>query len=193
MADIVAIRAALTRMGFTNPAALFITDDQGLDTLSEFAILKDDEVEHLCKVTRRPGGTVANPQAAVAGQPPTIPNPGIAVSLRAENNLKLMCYFLRYKQRTSRVLAAAEITLDNVRAYHAHKDWEDEHEDTEAPEINPRNWPRTIDAIKNWLRGCLGVSKIPLAYVIRDDMTVPASTTSVKKSTTVPIRHLDRF
>ena len=40
----------------------------------------------------------------------------------------------------------------------------------DAPEINARDWPRTIDAIEEWLRGCLGVTKIPLAYVVRDNV-----------------------
>jgi len=29
-----------------------------------------------------------------------------------------------------------------------------------------------IDAIEEWLRGCLGVTKIPLAYVIRPEEAV---------------------
>ena len=33
MADVVALRAALTRLGFSDKASVFITDDQGLDTL----------------------------------------------------------------------------------------------------------------------------------------------------------------
>ena len=38
----------------------------------------------------------------------------------------------------------------------------------EPPEIDPKDWPRTIKAIKEWLRRCLGMTNIPLAYVIRD-------------------------
>lgn len=174
MADLPALRTALTRIGFTNDAAVFITDAQGLGELAEFQILTDSEVENLCKVTRRPGGTIPNPNVANAGQPGEIPNPGIPVSLRAENNLKLMCYFLRHKERTSRAVTAADVTLANVRTLREHHDWEKNHKDVEAPEINAKDWPRTIDAIEEWLRGCLGVTKIPLAYVIRENVNVPA-------------------
>ena len=49
---------------------------------------------------------------------------------------------------------------------------EDDHKDVEAPVIDSKDWPRTIDAIEEWLRGYLGVSKILLAYVVRDLTTV---------------------
>jgi hypothetical protein len=109
-ANLAAIRTAMERLGFSNAAAEFIVTEQNLDDLAEFALLTDAEVENLCKVIRRPGGVIPNPNAAAAGQPATVANPGIAVSLRAENNLKLACYFLRYKQRASRTVAPADIT-----------------------------------------------------------------------------------
>jgi hypothetical protein len=170
-----AIRSALTRLGFSNQAATFINEDQEMDDLDEFALLTDDEVENMCKVVRKPGGTIENPNADVAGQPPTIPNPGIAITLRAENNLKLACYFLRYKKRTSRAVAPADITLESVRAYREYKKWEEEHKDVDPPEINAKDWPRTMDAIDEWLRGCLGVTKIPLAYVVRPTIAIPTN------------------
>ena len=61
-----AMRQMFTRLGFTQAAAQAIVMEQGFDTLDEVKLLKDDEVESLCKVIRRPGGTVpaANPAAA---------------------------------------------------------------------------------------------------------------------------------
>ena len=60
MADVVALRAALTRLGFSAKGAGFITDNQGLDTLDEFKVLTIDEIEGLCKVkvriTKTPNG-----------------------------------------------------------------------------------------------------------------------------------------
>ena len=115
---------------------------------------------------------MANPNAHEAGQPAQIPNPGIAVSMVAENNLKLCSYFLHFQDRTSRTVAAAGNDRDAVRALKDYKLWEETHEDVEAPEINPRDWPRTIEAIEEWLRGHLGVTKIPLAYVVREEIEV---------------------
>ena len=102
-----------------------------------------------------------------------IPNPGLPVSQRAENNLELMCFYLRYRDRTSRPLDPALITLDNVRGVKYLKEWEEEHKDVEKPELNSKDWPKTIEAIEEWLCGCLGVTNIPLAYVIREEEEVP--------------------
>eukprot|EP00978_Attheya_sp_CCMP212_P030444 scaffold112006_cov46-Attheya_sp.AAC.1 len=72
MADLASTRQLLVRMCFTNAAAAIITDEQGIDEMSEIKILTDSEIEGLCKVVRRPGGTIPNPNAAVAGQPATV-------------------------------------------------------------------------------------------------------------------------
>ena len=180
--DLPALRTALTRLGFSNQAATYITDVQQLDNLEEFRILTDSEVEDLCKTIRKPGGTIANP---VAGGP-DIPNPGIPVPLQACNNLKLMCYFLRFKKRTSRTITAATITIPTVRSLLAYREWEKEHEDPLAPELTFKNWSRTIETLIDYLSQCLGTTKIPLAYVIRDEPVVsPEATDPETNYTTV--------
>lgn len=165
MADLVALRTSLGRMGLSYEAALFLTDVQGMDTLTEFQFLNDDEVESLCRVLRRPGGT--------SGTPP-VPHPGFAVSVRAELNLKMMCYLLRYRERTSRTVTAADITITSVRAVKVHREWENHHKDVDPPTLQTKDWPKMIEAIEEWLRGCLGTTKIPLAYVIRPTIEVIA-------------------
>jgi hypothetical protein len=119
-----AMRTAIGRLGFSVTAATAIVDEQDINSVDELRLLSDDECTNLCKVVRRPGGTVANPQAGVAGQPALIPNPGITVSLRAENNLKLCCYWLRYKEKVSRAITPADILLDPIRAIRGLKEWE---------------------------------------------------------------------
>ena len=128
MADPVAIRATMVRIRFTANAVNVMTEDPGMDLLAEFALLTDDEVINLCKVFRQPGGTVPNPAAGAEGQPDVIRNEGLTVSLRAENNLKLACYYLRYLKRT-RTLSPNLITLVNVRACKDYKLWEKDHKD----------------------------------------------------------------
>ena len=91
MAELQAIRDALERIGFSEEASDYITGDQGLDEVEEFRILSDSEVENMCKNTRCPGGIINNPNRG-RNNPATIPTPGVPVSLKAENNLKLMCY-----------------------------------------------------------------------------------------------------
>ena len=76
MAGVVSLHAALTRLVFSAKSAGFITDDQGLDTLDEVKVLTNDEIESLCKVVWRPGGTVPNLNAGDTGQPAMLLNSG---------------------------------------------------------------------------------------------------------------------
>jgi hypothetical protein len=173
-----AMRTAMDRLGFSNPASMAIVNDQGINTVPELTLLTDDEVANLCKVIRRPGGTINNPNAG-ANQPGLIPNPGVPVPLRAENNLKLCCYYTRYMVKVSRAVTPNMITLEAVRAVRNLKEWEDNQEDPKAPEgiINSKDWAKTMEAIVEYLRANLGVSKVPLSYVVRDDVDAPAAAT----------------
>ena len=123
MADVVALRAALTRLGRSAKGAGFRTDDQELDALDDLKVLTNYEIESLCNVIRRPGGTIPNPNAGAPGQPATLSNTGEQVPLRAELYLKLACYYLRFKDRTSRVVGAPEINLVSTSRLRNHRDW----------------------------------------------------------------------
>ena len=136
--------------------------------LEELSSMKDEDVEQLCKTVRRPGG-----QILVAGV--AQPNHSIPISIRAERNLKLACYYLQYRARVSRLVTAIGIMLDHVRALRNHKEAEGKREDGEAMEINDKDWPKTMEAIEQWLSTCMGVTEIPLAYIVWDDEIPPAA------------------
>ena len=84
-------------------------------------------------------------------------------------NLKMACYYLQFKDRNSHVVGFPDINLVNVRALRNHRDWEKSHKDVDAPEMSLWDWPRNIEIIEECLRGCLGVSNIPLAKVVRSE------------------------
>src|SRR5688500_18218606 len=111
MAGLVTLKSALGRIGFAVDAAKAITTTQGIDSLSEFELWSDSKVENLCKVLCCPGGVLAQAGAAAAQ-----PNPGITVSLHAENKLKMMYYFLYYRIRTFCPTTATDIMLQSIRA-----------------------------------------------------------------------------
>ena len=171
--DVAALRTALGRIGFSNQAATAITTVQQIDSVEELGLLEDEAVYNLCKVTRKPGGTITN-NAAVVGAPANISDPGTQVSLRAENNLKLTAYWLRHRVRTSRATTAADITLVNIRTVRELLKTEKANVNPVPPVIDDRDWPKTMEAIREWLRTYLGESGIPLAYVIRDEVDIPA-------------------
>ena len=170
MADPAAMRQALVRIGFTQQGSEAVVNDQGITSVAELGLLKESEIETLCKTVRRPGGTV--PGAGDGAAP--VANPGTAISLRAETNLKLASYFVKYRVKTSRDTTAADITLEAVRNISGLREWELNHKDVDPPEniINPKDWPKTMESIQEYLRGNLGVTGIPLAYVIRKNEEV---------------------
>ena len=168
------MRQVMTRIGFSDPAAQALVDEQGMDTLDEIKLLTDDEVESLCKVIRRPGGTIPAPN--VGGAP--IPAPGVQVNLRAEGHLKLLAFYLRHMERVSRTVTPASITLDVIRTLRELREFELSYKvpDLDAPTINAKDWPKTMESIEEYLRSILGERKIPLAYVVRKNEGIPGGT-----------------
>ena len=166
-----AMRATMTRIGFTVAGAQAIVDEQDISSLAEVQLLTDDEVESLCKVLRRPGGMVpgAGPGA------PQVQNPGVQVNQRAEGHMKLMAFYLRHQYRVSRSVTPADITLDSIRTVRELRDFESTYKvpTDNLPTINAKDWPKTMETIDEYLRSYLGERKIPLAYVIRKNTAIP--------------------
>jgi len=60
MADLAAMRQVMVRMGFTNEGAAAVVnpEGQGVDSIENLRLMTDTDVESLCAVIRRPGGTI---------------------------------------------------------------------------------------------------------------------------------------
>ena len=108
------MRAAMTRIGFTETAAQALVEEQGIDNLEEVKLLTDDDIENLCKVIRRPGGNLPPLAGALPGAAP-VPNPGVPVNQCAEGHLKLLAFYLRHRARISRKVIVPDITFEAIR------------------------------------------------------------------------------
>jgi hypothetical protein len=172
MAALNAMRTMLQRIGFSAAVSHVLVDKQGMDTLAEIQLLSDDEVESLCRVIRRPGGTIPGPNPDDA----PVNNPGTPVNLGAESHLKLLAFFLRHQDRVGRTTIVASITLDTIRALRELRDFESTYRALDdPPSINAKDWPKTMESVQEYLRSYLvGEHKIPLAYVVRNGENVPA-------------------
>ena len=88
--------------------------------------------------------------------------------------MKLAAWFVRHKVRTSRQITPADITLQAVCAIkelrQAEESWE---APTDPPVINYKDWPKTMEGIVEYLRACPGSTRIPLAYVVRENQEIP--------------------
>ncbi|KAI2489519.1 hypothetical protein MHU86_25078 [Fragilaria crotonensis] len=88
--------------------------------------------------------------------------------------MKLLAFYLRHKVRTSRTIAPAAVTLENIRSIRELRDFEATYKPSDdVPSINAKDWPKTMESILEYLRSYLGDKKIPLAYVVRKDENVP--------------------
>ena len=70
-----------------------MVEDQGIDTLDVLRSLKEGDVEKLCKNVKCPGGAAGGNNRGA--------NLGHLVSQKAEMNIKLAAYYLRYSEKIS--------------------------------------------------------------------------------------------
>jgi hypothetical protein len=167
------LRAMLLRIGLDHGANDNIVDVQGIDTIKELGFLGDEDISNLCKVVRRPGGHVPNPDFIENQVPPlqrTIPYLGIMIAQKSEQNMRLASYTVRHHHRISRTTNVGAMNPTSVRRLRELKAKEDGRlpDPPATPKIDQKNWPKTMDAIQDYFMSVLGESKAPLAYVIRD-------------------------
>ena len=113
-----------------------------------------------------------------------VQNPGVPVNQRAEGHLKLLSFYLRHRARVSRMVAPADVTLEAIRSVRDLREFESTYKaPTEAPTINAKDWPKTMESIEEYLRSYLGERKIPLAYIIRKDEMLPVDDGTVSYPT----------
>ncbi len=170
------LRAMYSRIGFTNGANDNIVDVQGIDSLRELEYLLDEDCVNLCKTIRRPGGHLPNPAFVVGGpEPPTIAYTGIMVSQRAETNMQLASYAVRHHNRISRTTNIGAMNPTSIRRLRELKIKEEARvsEAPPPPTIDTKDWPKTMDSLRDYFTSVLGETKAPLAYVIREDEAVP--------------------
>ena len=141
-----------------------------MSSLEELCLLTNDNVETLCKVTCHPGSTINDPNIPTpeTGPHSQVANPDILVTQHTE---ELVSYYVKYKEKTSRVVTPEDITLSNVHEPREHHDWEAANQDVELLELTS-NWPRNMENLEEYFHSCLGVTGIPLVYVVRENPEV---------------------
>jgi hypothetical protein len=112
---------------------------------------------------------------AAQGSPgPLVANPGHYVSIRAETNLKLAVFYLRHQARISRIVAPASVALTVVHSLRSTKDYKENLKVTaEQPVINEKDWPRTMEATCEFFGSVVGETRVPLAYVVHENVEIP--------------------
>ena len=117
----------------------------------------------------KPGGTIANSNAIVAGAPATIPNPGYSISVISEKRLIAAAYTANLYDMIGRNITAETMSRSKLKAFDKHRVLIKEHEDPEKMPTVSKTFGIVIamDLVPSHFRDRLGVRKVPLAYVIR--------------------------
>ena len=155
---------------------------QGLDNVTNFFGMTDDDVEDLCNNIRKPGGITPNPaHADDADAPPFIVDPGTAVGRVYQERLKQLAYYYSYLVTVNRTFIAAQAGGEElVRLWKYKKNMEtilknkkDGEDDYPDKFSNARPAREVIESIENWIGEHYGIENIPLQYVIRENPNVP--------------------
>jgi hypothetical protein len=166
-----AIRKMLERLVFSKSVLTYLTGTCGIDSLDKIAYLDGiDDVDMTIKGVMNPGGTVTTGSGTTAV---TSRYNGVPVSIRAVANLKRFVYYLKHMERVQRQPIANAINFVLVCSYRNQQRHEVSFNKTaEEPEINYKDWPRTLEKIKEYLASQYGVTGATLDYVVRPDIAV---------------------
>ena len=158
----------LVRLGSSTESAAYMVGTLGIDSLDEIAIYDgDDDVENLMKRVTRPGGVGTTTTTVKGATLVTTVTVGHPVSLRAEGNFKLCVYYLMHMMRVQRDPVVADITLELVQGYRDQQKFEKNFKKTaEEPVINDKDWPPTMENIREYLASQYGQTGAMLDYVI---------------------------
>ena len=92
-----------------------------------------------------------------------------------------MCYYIKHKlSRVDWAVIFVSVTLPSVKSLKAQKLLEKNHKDPiTVPGVDFKNWLKTMDFIKQWIKGHRGVDGSLLGYVTRKNINLfpePAAT-----------------
>jgi hypothetical protein len=143
----------------------------GVESLAEIAYLDaNEDVDAMIKGVTNPGGTVTTGEGTSRV---TSLNNGIPVSTRSVANLKLCVYYLNHMERVQRQHVPNAINLVLVCSYRNQQCHEVGFKKTvDEPEINDKDWPRTLEKIKEYLASQYGVTGAKLDYVVGPEIAV---------------------
>ncbi|MBM3917828.1 MAG: hypothetical protein FJ349_09525 [Sphingomonadales bacterium] len=150
-------------LGFSPRAARSLYLDQGLHDSSRIIKIGTHEtVDKLCKIVGKATKTV--------------------ISLQAQQNLAMLVYYFKHLERTSRAVPIlTNVFLSDIEALDHHRTVEEEraktHRDPDPTSVtlDGTSAAKAFNQMRQILTNMRGVSKVPLAYVIRTRILPPDS------------------
>ena len=155
---------------------------EGLDDLADLHELsEDDGIKRLCSNVRKPLGTIPDPNWTEPdpnpdGQTaPMIPKNGQAIPAICEQRLTIAAYGAKIYNLVRRPVTSAILNRSRLREFKSHRTMVENHNEPEnLPEISKSyTVMKFLDQFPTHLREMLGVSKVALSYVIREQAEPP--------------------
>ena len=153
---------------------------EGLNDLADIHELADDDgIKTLCASVRKPAGTIPQP-GWVAPNPnpnqlaaPQVPRTGKVIPAICKQRLLMAAYGASIYESIGREITPAGLSRARLKQFKLHKAMVDNHNDPQPlPDISKTySTMKFLDQLPTYLSEVIGVNKVPLAYVIRDNVT----------------------
>jgi hypothetical protein len=160
-------------------ATVIQLQNEGIETVDDLIDFDKDTLQQVADNLRRPGGRIPDPTPGAAPGA-TIPTPPFVFGAKSQKRLLAACDIVRYYETTGRPLTTVNIQWSTViknftEQWKALKD----HKLGDLPEVPKVTKALPIikwtQAFADYLHRVIGVRMIPLAYVIREEVDVPAA------------------
>ena len=152
---------------------------EGITTVDDLAEFDKDSLQQVADNLRKPSGRVPDPNpGAAAGV--TIPTPPFVFGAKSHKRLLVACDLLKYYQAVGRDLTAGNVRWDPIMKnfeiqWKGLKDKKDE----DAPDVPKISKALPVikwtEAMKDFFSRVMGKRTIPLSYVVRPEVAVPAT------------------
>ena len=141
---------------------------EGLMAIDDLVDFEDESIKTLCASIRKPGGTIPDPD----DNRRRIANPGHSIPAICEKRLKQAAYGARIYDSIGRQIAHLSLSRTRLKLFQQHRDIIENHDEPEKLPVVSKafNIMKAMDLVPNHLRDRLGVDKVSLAYVIREDV-----------------------
>ena len=148
--------------------------DNGLDSWPSFAELNDEEVLQLVKYVRKPGGN----------------DEGHNIPAMALNKIQVACYAARYYDMIGRTINQTSMAWARIKHFKTLIEINKEYSepDTIVPLSKNSKIVEWTETLEEHLSSVKGVRKIPLSYLIRENVA-PGECTPYQNDYTLPYSH----
>jgi len=167
------LHALLISGPFSTAAADNLVDEQGLQSIAALGELSDKKINEMCSTTRKPGGTTTfgTPKSLK-----TVVGLGVKIAFCAELKLAEWANAIRQRKLCSRSTVQADLTDLEVLRWKEFVEADKEYKEPSLTDVPPvkefeRNWPRAFEAMDDYFKSLRSdKSRVPLSYIIRDDI-----------------------